>query len=732
MPKLKNLLNPVKAVRFVKRHVFAGSGAPAASADGAAESADDQDVDPGASTTTQSSASVTAASSRSRAGLGAPLRVDEEETADVAGSEGDGDDANSPVAAQPAPIPLQSYITTVGPAKAAEPQHGYMPLLTPQEIAQGAMSAMRQEDSASASDSTESSGSSGRERSSSSDDPNSRMSMESSEEYEWTESSESSEDEAPEILNLKDDRNPSLLGKEKLEAYKYERQGHYDESKRLRSRLGVDAEGRLVAGQTPIDRKVGFVASQNRGEVHEFAIGPEHHTYPIRGEAAAAAGEMLVAQGVVRTVTDRSGHYQPTPEMTHQFVAALQRLGVQMTDKSLVATGPDGQARPVSAAELALSSALKELKEAPAPQTEGAAPKPEQLEAIKASLRIRLGQALAVQAEQERSVALWQADVLAWEREVKDQATQSSEVDESESAGERSDSDSDSDAAIFLESSASESSESSESGEPERKPLPEALQARLATLQASFNSAVAQFAQLGKDAQALGTEGLADFLREISRDQGIAPAMKDAQVQLHNPNILFADEAWGAVAGNLEAIKKEIIRRTGFRGHEDPAHLALYPDPWMPFPDLRLDPNDMVKVNEWIRTAERCGMFTEESSSVRMQAEQFAQTGGNMKAIEAKRLLVEAIKAGGDSGVVPDPRPKHRNERRAFGATISKEAEDPTRNPYLIQQLGGEEGLRKLGVIRPELLNDDEKVMILSKKRVPTGFEHVTAAGKPK
>jgi len=53
-----------------------------------------------------------------------------------------------------------------------------------------------------------------------------------------------------------------------------------------------------------------------------------HHSSLAGGDAVAGAGEMKVREGVVESVSDKSGHYQPDFAMTSQVDQALQAGGV--------------------------------------------------------------------------------------------------------------------------------------------------------------------------------------------------------------------------------------------------------------------------------------------------------------------------------------------------------------------------------------------------------------------
>ena len=63
------------------------------------------------------------------------------------------------------------------------------------------------------------------------------------------------------------------------------------------------------------------------------AIGEFHHSSLAAGQPVAAAGEMRVENGVLKSMTDRSGHYQPTPDMRAQAEKALKANGIDPSGK---------------------------------------------------------------------------------------------------------------------------------------------------------------------------------------------------------------------------------------------------------------------------------------------------------------------------------------------------------------------------------------------------------------
>ena len=60
--------------------------------------------------------------------------------------------------------------------------------------------------------------------------------------------------------------------------------------------------------------------------------GRFHHSSLVAGAPVAAAGEIMVKDGVLKKLTDRSGHYRPPNEFTDQIVSFLKRHEVDLPD----------------------------------------------------------------------------------------------------------------------------------------------------------------------------------------------------------------------------------------------------------------------------------------------------------------------------------------------------------------------------------------------------------------
>jgi len=60
-------------------------------------------------------------------------------------------------------------------------------------------------------------------------------------------------------------------------------------------------------------------------------VGKFHHSSFLAGRPVAGAGEMEVEHGVIRVITDRSGHYQPPAHLLQQVLRVLAEQGVDVS-----------------------------------------------------------------------------------------------------------------------------------------------------------------------------------------------------------------------------------------------------------------------------------------------------------------------------------------------------------------------------------------------------------------
>ena len=66
-----------------------------------------------------------------------------------------------------------------------------------------------------------------------------------------------------------------------------------------------------------------------------------HHSSILAGSAAAAAGEMQVENGMLRTISNKSGHYQPGPRALAWALEKLQAMGVDLSSTAINLTNFD-------------------------------------------------------------------------------------------------------------------------------------------------------------------------------------------------------------------------------------------------------------------------------------------------------------------------------------------------------------------------------------------------------
>lgn len=121
---------------------------------------------------------------------------------------------------------------------------------------------------------------------------------------------------------------------------------YLSESQRARFKLTVsdgklyDARGRLFdtsdaqSLHTEDDPRAIFVMDHD-GNIYaskSHVVGEFHHSSFLAGGDVAGAGELKVSNGILKLVSDGSGHYQPTLDMTRQVARELQSRGVPLDD----------------------------------------------------------------------------------------------------------------------------------------------------------------------------------------------------------------------------------------------------------------------------------------------------------------------------------------------------------------------------------------------------------------
>ena len=127
---------------------------------------------------------------------------------------------------------------------------------------------------------------------------------------------------------------PTPLLKDSEERVKYLK----TTEQRNQYRFGVDGEGRLMRGpdqQQPFDTSEFETHFSGKGwaiyvmdpdgkmYAHNHKVGRFHHSSFLAGSEAAGAGEIKVENGVIKVISNKSGHYQPSPI---QLVQTLQEV----------------------------------------------------------------------------------------------------------------------------------------------------------------------------------------------------------------------------------------------------------------------------------------------------------------------------------------------------------------------------------------------------------------------
>ena len=70
----------------------------------------------------------------------------------------------------------------------------------------------------------------------------------------------------------------------------------------------------------------GNLYASNRQKIGEF-----HHSSFLAGRPVAGAGELIVQDGRLIEISDRSGHYRPEPNFRKQVLAQLKAQGVDVS-----------------------------------------------------------------------------------------------------------------------------------------------------------------------------------------------------------------------------------------------------------------------------------------------------------------------------------------------------------------------------------------------------------------
>jgi hypothetical protein len=93
------------------------------------------------------------------------------------------------------------------------------------------------------------------------------------------------------------------------------------------------ANGKLFSTTSSPNERAIFVMDEH-GNIFastSYEIGEFHHSSFLGGRPVAAAGEIEVHNGVLLTLSDRSGHYAPSREFTNQAIDVMKNQGVDMS-----------------------------------------------------------------------------------------------------------------------------------------------------------------------------------------------------------------------------------------------------------------------------------------------------------------------------------------------------------------------------------------------------------------
>jgi hypothetical protein len=116
----------------------------------------------------------------------------------------------------------------------------------------------------------------------------------------------------------------------------------------------VDANGNLFDTSSGVSAHSGggsaiFImdGAGNFFASNTHAVGEFHHSSLASGNPVAAAGELRVEKGVLKGMTDKSGHYRPTTDMTDQAIEVLKSNGIDLSGVTKTVIGqpppPSGQ-----------------------------------------------------------------------------------------------------------------------------------------------------------------------------------------------------------------------------------------------------------------------------------------------------------------------------------------------------------------------------------------------------
>ncbi|MBC75643.1 MAG: hypothetical protein CME64_06475 [Halobacteriovoraceae bacterium] len=120
---------------------------------------------------------------------------------------------------------------------------------------------------------------------------------------------------------------------------------YFSDAERENAKVFVN-DGKLVTKDgVPLSQEmIGIYVMDEMGGIYvlpESVIGRIHHSTLLAGRPVAAAGHMRIVDGKITYIDNRSGHYQPSPDMLQQVIKELKLRGAdtQDADFKLMNTG---------------------------------------------------------------------------------------------------------------------------------------------------------------------------------------------------------------------------------------------------------------------------------------------------------------------------------------------------------------------------------------------------------
>ena len=84
----------------------------------------------------------------------------------------------------------------------------------------------------------------------------------------------------------------------------------------------------------------------------DHRYGSIHHSSFLAGEAVASAGEMLIYQGMVYSISNKSGHYRPSAIAINRIIRQLTQMAVILVGVDLFMVDSKGKLQTITHNEL--------------------------------------------------------------------------------------------------------------------------------------------------------------------------------------------------------------------------------------------------------------------------------------------------------------------------------------------------------------------------------------------